>query len=218
MPFKIQASFSVLHIDTPNRRFPSFLVLLYTLISIFSPLLVPVVLVKWLLDASLLLSPPFCSLWELVVTSLRTDLGWWSGAGGWRMLWGKSFSFKPMRWSSISKNWATFKFIHSWRSIWHLCWWRCWNELIYLTIFHAPFVLTSSLTSSSTCKWKEHHNSNTEIEECFFPHQTFLVSLCMEAGEGLRPETLNLPRRLRPYRSLNMCIWVLFQHHSSQRW
>lgn len=148
MPFKIQASFCVPQIDTPNqRRFPSFLVLLCELFFIFFPLpapagtlLVPVVLVKkWLPNASLLLSPPFCSLLELVATSLKTDQGWWSGAGGWRMLWGKSFSSKPMRWSSISKNWATFKLIHSWKSIWHLCWWRCWNELTYLTIFPALF-------------------------------------------------------------------------------
>lgn len=94
---------------------------------------------KRLPNASLLLSPSFCSPLELVVTSLKTDQDWWSGAGGWRMLWGKSFSSKPMRWSSISKNWATFKLIHSWRSIWHLCWWRCWNELSYFTIFHCPF-------------------------------------------------------------------------------
>lgn len=176
MPFKTQASSSVLHIDAPNQRIPSFLVLFYRLLWMFFPLpvpagtlLIPVVLVKWQPSASLLLSPPFCSLWELVVTSLKTDLGWGSGAGGWRMLWGKSFSFKPMRWSSISKNWATLKFIHSWRSIWHLCWWRYWNELTYLTIFHAPFVLTSPLASSSTCNWKEHCNSNTETAECFSP-------------------------------------------------
>lgn len=80
----------------------------------------------------------FCSLLELVVTSLKTDLDWWSGAGGWRKLWGKSFSSKPMRWSWISKNWATFKLIHSWKSIWHRCWWRCWNELTYIAIFSAP--------------------------------------------------------------------------------
>lgn len=149
---------------------------------------------------------PFCSLLELVVTSLKTDPGWRSGAGGWRMLWGKSFFSKPMRWSSISKNWAIFKLIHSWKSNWHLCWWRCWNELTYLSIFPAFFLpfLTSSLTSIFTCNWKEHCNSNTEIAECFPPGQVFLISLEVEAGESLRPKTLNLYRRLRPYRSLNV--------------
>lgn len=154
MPFKIRVSFCVPQIGTPDqRRFPSFLLLLYELIlftctckNTFSACCLSLEVTAPSLTVALF---PFCSLLELVVTSLKTDPGWRSGAGGWRMLWGKSFFSKPMRWSSISKNWAIFKLIHSWKSNWHLCWWRCWNELTYLSIFPAFF--SPFLTSSLLC-------------------------------------------------------------------
>lgn len=104
--------------------------------------LLPVVLAEWVAQRlTVCCSLAFCSLLELVVTSLKTGPGWWSGADGWRKLWGRSFSSKPMRWSWISKNWATFRLIHSWKSTWHLCWWRCWNELTYIIIFPALIII-----------------------------------------------------------------------------
>lgn len=176
--------------------------------------LLPVVLAEWVAQRlTVCCSLAFCSLLELVVTSLKTGPGWWSGAGGWRKLWGRSFSSKPMRWSWISKNWATFRLIHSWKSTWHLCWWRCWNELTYIIFFPALIIIFLLLWSPALhLTGKKKHCISYIVLQGVLPSFTkpSLHLWGVGAGEVLRPETLDLYERERPYGSLNTCIWVIF--------